>query len=102
MSQNNLKSSSTTRNWRKLQRTAIYQVSITSAFYVYQKNTYLDDSAHKPLMITHTNFEMFDDSTHEFLRMIVHPRRFSVLTEYLSAICSGLNSSVRKTFASTN
>ncbi len=26
------------------------------------KNSYLDDSAHKLLMIPHTNFEIFDDS----------------------------------------
>ncbi len=35
------------------------------------KNNYLDDSAHKLLMIPHTNFEMFDDSAHKFWRMIV-------------------------------
>ncbi len=34
------------------------------------KNSYLDDSAHEPLVIPHTNFEMFDDSAHEFWRMI--------------------------------
>ncbi len=45
------------------------------------KNSYLNDSAHKLLMIPHTNFEMFDDSTHEYC---IHPRRLSVLTEYLS------------------
>ncbi len=32
-------------------------------------------------MILHTNFEMFDDSEHEYC---IHPRRLSVLTEYLS------------------
>ncbi len=35
------------------------------------KYSYLDDSAHKRLMIPHTNFEMFDDSAHTFWRMIV-------------------------------
>ncbi len=45
------------------------------------KNSYLDDSAHELLMIPHTNFEMFDDSAHEYC---IHPRRLSVLTEYLS------------------
>ncbi len=35
------------------------------------KNSYLDDSAHKVFMIPHTNFEMFDDSTHEYC---IHPR----------------------------
>ncbi len=45
------------------------------------KNSYLDDSAYKPLMIPHTNFEMFDDSVHEYC---IHPQRLSVLTEYLS------------------
>ncbi len=49
-----------------------YQVDVTSACYVYiKKNGYLDDSAHTLLMILHTNFEMFDDSTLEFFRMIV-------------------------------
>ncbi len=28
------------------------------------KNSYFDDSAHKLLMIPHTNFEMFDDSVY--------------------------------------
>ncbi len=45
------------------------------------KNSYLDDSAHELLMIQHTNFEMFDDSAHEYC---IHPRQLSVLTEYLS------------------
>ncbi len=45
------------------------------------KNSYLDDSEHKLLMIPHTNFEMFDDFTHEYC---IHSRRLSVLTEYLS------------------
>ncbi len=46
-----------------------------------KKNSYLDDSAHKLLMILHTNLEIFDDSAHEYC---IHPRRLSVLTEYLS------------------
>ncbi len=41
-----------------------YQVGVTSACYVYQKNSYLDYSTHKLLMIPHTNFEMVDDNTH--------------------------------------
>ncbi len=45
------------------------------------KISYLDDSADKLLMIPHTNFEMFNDSTHEYC---IHTRRLSVLTEYLS------------------
>ncbi len=45
------------------------------------KNSYLDDSGHELLMILHTNFEMFDDSAHEYC---IQPRRLSVLTEYLS------------------
>ncbi len=32
-------------------------------------------------MIPHINFEMFDDSAHEYC---IHPPRLSVLTEYLS------------------
>ncbi len=32
-------------------------------------------------MIPHPNFEMFDDSAHEYY---IHPLRLSVLTEYLS------------------
>ncbi len=32
-------------------------------------------------MIPHTNFEMFDDSAHEYC---IHRRQLSVLTEYLS------------------
>ncbi len=35
-----------------------------------KKSSYLDDSAHELLMISHTNIEMFDDSAHEFWRMI--------------------------------
>ncbi len=34
------------------------------------KNSYLDDFAHKVLIVLHTNFLIFDDSTHEFWRMI--------------------------------
>ncbi len=60
---------------------SIYQVGVTSVCYVYQKNSYLDDSAHELLMIPHTNFEMFDDPAHEYC---IHPRWLSVLTEYLS------------------
>ncbi len=45
------------------------------------KNSYLDDSAHELLLIPHTNFEMFDDSAHEYC---IHPWWLSVLTEYLS------------------
>ncbi len=60
---------------------SIDEVGITSMCYVYQKNSYLDDSAHKLLMIPHTNFEIFDDSAHEYC---IHPRWLSVLTEYLS------------------
>ncbi len=45
------------------------------------KNSYPDDSAHELLMIPHTNFEMFDDSAHEYCKP---PWRLSVLTEYLS------------------
>ncbi len=52
---------------------SIYQVSVTSACYVYQKIVIL--------MIPHTNYEMFDDSAHEYC---IHPQRLSVLTEYLS------------------
>ncbi len=52
---------------------SIYQVGVTSVCYVYQKIVIL--------MIPHTNFEMFDDSTHEYC---IHPQRLSVLTEYLS------------------
>ncbi len=52
---------------------SIYQVGVTSACYVYQKIVIL--------MIPHMNFEMFDDSAHEYC---IHPRQLSVLTEYLS------------------
>ncbi len=45
------------------------------------KNSYLDDSALKLLMILDMNFEMFYDSAHEYC---ILPRRLSVLTEYLS------------------
>ncbi len=34
------------------------------------KNSYLDDSAHKFLMILQMNFEILDDSAHKFWRMI--------------------------------
>ncbi len=33
------------------------------------KNGDLDDSADKHLMIPHTNFEMFDDSAHEYMNI---------------------------------
>ncbi len=39
------------------------------------KNGYLDDSAHELLMIRHTNFEMFDDSAHEYC---IHSQQLSV------------------------
>ncbi len=48
-----------------------YHVGVTSACYVYKKNSDLDESTHKLLMILHTNVEIFYDSTHEFRRMIV-------------------------------
>ncbi len=51
MSQNNFKSSSTTRNWRKLQYADILSCCVTSACYVYQKIVFL--------MILHTNFWWF-------------------------------------------
>ncbi len=48
-----------------------YQVGVTSTCYVYQKKSYLDDSAHKHLMILQKNVELFDDSALKFLIMIV-------------------------------
>ncbi len=60
---------------------SIYQVGVTSVCYVYKKNSYLDDFLYKLLMIPHTNFELFDDSTHEYC---IHTQRLSILTEYLS------------------
>ncbi len=51
---------------------SIYQVGVTSVCYVNKKVI---------LMIPHTNFEMFDDSAHEYC---IHPQWLSVLTEYLS------------------
>ncbi len=71
MSQNNFKSSSTTRNWRKLQHTAILSCWHQFCMLHLSKNSFLDDSVHKLLMIPHMNFEMFDDSAHEFWRMIM-------------------------------
>ncbi len=69
------------RNWWKLQHAAILSGLRHFCMLRLSKNSYLDDSSHKLLMIPHTNFEMFDDSTHEYC---IHPRRLSVLTEYLS------------------
>ncbi len=57
-------------------------IMLVSLLYAtFMKNSYLDDSAHKLLMIPHTNFEMFDDSAYEYC---IHPGRLSVLTEYMS------------------
>ncbi len=55
-SQNNFKSSSTTRNWWKLQHAAILSCWRHFCMLRLSKNSYLDDSAHKHLMIPHTNF----------------------------------------------
>ncbi len=71
MSQNNFKSSSTTRNWRKLQHTAILSSWRHFCKLCLSKNSFLDDSAHELLLIPHMNFEMFDDSAHIFWRMIM-------------------------------
>ncbi len=60
---------------------SIYQVGVTSVCYVYKKNSYLDDSAHQFFYDSAHEFQMFDDSTHEYC---IHPRRLSVLTDYLS------------------
>ncbi len=70
MLQNNFKSSSTTRNWRKLQHAAILSCWRHFCMLRLSKNSFLDDSAQKLLMILHMNFEMFDDSAHKFWRMI--------------------------------
>ncbi len=70
MLQNNFKSSSTTRNRRKLQHAAILSCWRHFCMLRLSKNSFLDDSAQKLLMILHMNFEMFDDSTHKFWRMI--------------------------------
>ncbi len=59
------------RNRRKLQHTAILSGWRHFCMLRLSKNSYLDDSAHKLLMIPHTNFEMFDDSPHKFWRMIM-------------------------------
>ncbi len=86
MSQNNFKSSSTTRNWWKYCSTwPFYHVGVTSACYVYQKS-YLDDSAHKLLMIPRTNFEVFDDSSHKCWRMIAWWKRCHPYTPLLAYI----------------
>ncbi len=59
------------RNWRKLQCVAILSGWNHFCMLRLSKYCYLDDSAHKHLMILHTNFEMFDDSAHEFWRKIM-------------------------------
>ncbi len=72
MSQNNFKSSSTTRKWQKLQHTAILSCLCHFCMLRLSKNSFLDDSANELLMIPNImNFEMFDDSAHEFWRMIM-------------------------------
>ncbi len=65
---NNLLQLKICENWSTV---PFYHVGVTSACYVYKKNSYLDDSAIKLFMIPHTNFDIFDDSAHKFWRMIV-------------------------------
>ncbi len=86
MSQNNFKSSSTTQNWRKLQHAAILSCWRYFSMLRLSKNSYLDDSAHKHLMILRTNFEMFYDSAHEFWRMIAWWKRCHPYTLLLAYI----------------
>ncbi len=71
MLKNNFKSSSTTQNWRKLQHTAILSCWRHFCMLRLSKNCFLNYSTHKLLMIPHIKFEMFDDSAHEFCRMIM-------------------------------
>ncbi len=71
-SQNNFKSSSTNQNWQKLQHAPFYHVGITSACYVYQKIVIL--------MIPNASFEIFNDSTHEFWRIITWWKRCHLCT----------------------
>ncbi len=58
MSQNNFKSSSTTRNWRKLQHVAILSYWRHFCMLSLSKDSFLDDYTHKLLMIPHMNFEI--------------------------------------------
>ncbi len=59
------------QNCGKLQHVAILSGWRHLCILRLSKISYLDDSEHELLMIPHTNFEMFDDSAHEFWRMIV-------------------------------
>ncbi len=49
-----------------------YHVGVTSACYIYNKISYLDDSSHKLLMILHTNLEIVDDSAQRMITQVQH------------------------------